>query len=220
MTSTPLATPGTAAQHAVEALRRALVAGDLGPGDKIRQEEIADSLGVSLAPVREALATLEREGQVTYLPRRGYFVAELDLDDLREIYELRAVLEDRAARLALPHLDGDALGRIELAAQECVEAAGSGDVAAELDANRRFHFAILGSPGQQHTLRLIGLLWDSTETYRALFYNSPEARQDSLDAHERILAALVAGDVERLLAELDAHRTSALDALKRVLAAG
>lgn len=219
MTSTPLATPGTAAQHAVEALRRALVAGELSPGDRIRQEEIADSLGVSLAPVREALATLEREGQVTYLPRRGYSVSQLDLDDLREIYELRAVLEDRAARLALPHLDEDALRRIELAAHECVEAAAAGDVAAELDANRRFHFAILGSPGQQHTMRLVSLLWDSTETYRALYYNSPEARQDSLDAHERILDALAAGDAERLLAELDAHRTSALDALKRVLTA-
>ncbi len=220
MTSTPLATPGTAAQHAVEALRRALVAGELAPGDKIRQEELADSLGVSLAPVREALATLEREGQVTYLPRRGYFVSRLDLDDLREIYELRAVLEDRAARRALPQLDEDALRRIELAARECVEAAAAGDVAAELAANRRFHFAILGSPGQQHTMRLVSLLWDSTETYRALYYNSPEARQDSLDAHELILAALTAGDAERLLAALDAHRTSALDALERVLTAG
>src|SRR4029078_7031121 len=99
-------------------LRRALVSGELKPGDRVRQEELADALGVSLAPVGEAPATLEQEGQVTYLPRRGYFVTELDLADVREIYELRALLEERAARRALPHLDEDAIGRIEQSAPQ------------------------------------------------------------------------------------------------------
>ncbi len=99
------AAPGTTAQHAVEGLRRAIIAGDLSPGDRVRQEQITERLGVSLAPVREALAVLEQEGQVTYLPRRGYFVTELDFDDMREIYELRELLETRAARRGLPLLD-------------------------------------------------------------------------------------------------------------------
>ena len=212
--------PGTTAQHAVEGLRRALIAGELGPGDRVRQEELAESLGVSLAPVREALATLEQEGQLTYRPRRGYFVTELDVGDLREIYELRALLEDRAARRALPLLDEDARERIEIAARECAEAAGRGDVAAKLSANRRFHFDLLGGADQVHTMRLIRLLWDSTETYRALYYNSPRARQDSIDAHERIIAAIRAGDAPRLVAELDAHREQALDQLEAILPQG
>jgi len=209
--------PGTTAQHAVEGLRRALVSGELAPGDRVRQEEIAASLGVSLAPVREALATLEQEGQVTYRPRRGYFVTELDPADVREIYELRALLEERAARRALPLLDEDAIGRIELAARECRDADVAGDVAAELEANRRFHFGVLGSPDQVHTLRLIRLLWDSTETYRALYYNSPQARADSAAAHERILGAIRDRDADRLVAELDAHRARALEQLELVL---
>ncbi|HEY5331983.1 MAG TPA: GntR family transcriptional regulator, partial [Solirubrobacterales bacterium] len=89
---------GTAAEHAVESLRRTLIAGELKPGERVRQEEIAARLGLSLAPVREALAVLEQEGQLTYQPRRGYFVTELDLADLREIYELRRLVEGRAAR--------------------------------------------------------------------------------------------------------------------------
>jgi DNA-binding GntR family transcriptional regulator len=211
------ARPGTIAQHAVEALRRALTSGELAPGDKIRQEEIAANLGISLSPVREALAVLEQEGQVTYLPRRGYFVTELDMEDLREIYELRALLEERAARRALPLLDEGALERVAIAARDCVEAVDGGDVAAELEANRRFHFGLLESPDQNHTLRVIRLLWDSTETYRAMYYNAPEARHEAIAAHDRIMDAARAHDADRLTAELEAHRAEALVRLERVL---
>jgi DNA-binding GntR family transcriptional regulator len=210
--------PSTAAQHALDGLRRALISGELAPGDRIGQEQVAASLGVSLAPVREALATLEQEGQVSYRPRRGYFVTELDLEDLGEIYDLRALLEDRAVRRALPLLDADAIERSELAARDCVEAAAGGDVAAELEANRRFHFGILDLGDQPHTVRLIRLLWDSTETYRARYYNAPEARGESLLAHDRIVAAVRRRDAATLVAELDAHRAEALGHLRKSLA--
>ena len=204
--------PGTTAQHAVESLRRAIVAGELRPGD-----EVAERLGVSLAPIREALAVLEQEGQVTYRPRRGYVVTELDLADLRELYELRELLEERAARRALPLLDEDALERIELAARDCVAASERADVAAELEANRRFHFALLEAPDSPHTLRVIRLLWDSTETYRAMYYNAPESRAEAAASHQRILTSLRARDADRLVAELNAHRGRALARLEAIL---
>lgn len=211
--------PGTTTQHALDGLRRAIVAGDLRPGQRVLQEEIAEKLGVSLAPVREALRALEQEGQVLYRPRRGYFVTELRAEDLEEIYELRQVLEERAARKALPSLDEDALERILLAAKECADAAEAADVAAELAANRRFHFAILDAPGQVHAMRLIQLLWDSTEAYRAMYYNSPQERREAVDAHDRIVDAIRRGDPDRLIAELDAHRNRALEVLKGILPA-
>ncbi|HET6830695.1 MAG TPA: GntR family transcriptional regulator [Solirubrobacterales bacterium] len=209
--------PQTTPQHALERLRRAVVAGELRPGDRIRQEEVAAELGVSVASVREALTVLEQEGQVRYAPRRGYFVAELDIADLEEIYELRRVLETRAARLALPMVDAVALVRMREAAADCVLAADSADVAAELDANRRFHFALLDAPGRPHSMRLIRLLWDATEPYRALYYSAPEERQRSLAAHDRILAAVADRDADRLVTELDAHRDEALGVLRRIL---
>ena len=211
--------PSTTAQHALDALRRAIVAGELRPGARVGQDEFAKAVGVSVAPVREALRILEQEGQVTYLPRRGYFVTALEIADLEEIYGLRAVLEGRAARDALVSLDEPELERIALAARDFVNAVDGGDVAAELEANRRFHLAILDSPDHPHTMRVIRQLWDSTEAYRALYYNLEDERRRTVAAHDRILEALRERDAERLVAELAAHRDRALTVLRKVLAA-
>ena len=163
--------PGTMQEHALEWLRRAIVAGELRPGERVGQDEVAERIGVSIVPVREALRVLEQEGQLTYIPRRGYFVVDLRVEDLEEIYALREVLESRAVRQALPTIDDVALQRIELAARDC--AAGRG---------RRRGRCARGEPpvplrdprlpDQPHAMRLIRLLWDSTEAYRALYYNS------------------------------------------------
>ena len=216
-TPVPPTGPGTTQEHALVHLRAAIIGGELRPGQRVAQEDVAGRLGVSVAPVREALRVLEQEGQVTYRPRRGYFVTELRIEDLEEIYALRGLLEAQAARQALPALDADRREAIEAAARECTAAAAAANVAAELAANRRFHFAILTAPGHPHVARLIRLLWDSTEAYRALYYNSPDERAASIDAHERILVALRAGDADRLVAELDAHRERALAVLREVL---
>jgi DNA-binding GntR family transcriptional regulator len=215
---TTASAPSTTPEHALDALRRAISSGELRPGQRVAQEEVAEALGVSVAPVREALRVLEQEGQVRYFPRRGYFVTELRIADLEEIYELRRLLEERAAMHALPTLDSARLARIELAARECELAAERGDVAAELRANRRFHLAILEADDQPHMLRLIALLWDSTEAYRAMYYNSPTERRVSVRAHERILEALRRRDTDLLVQELDRHRARGLTVLRRLLA--
>jgi DNA-binding GntR family transcriptional regulator len=211
------AAPGTVGQHAVDWLRRAIVAGELRPGERIAQEEVAARIGVSVVPLREALRVLEGEGQVTYRPRRGYVVTELRVEDLAEIYELRRVLEGHTARRVLPGLDAAALARMREAARDCCAAAAAGDVARELEANRRFHFALFEGPGTGHAVRLIRGLWDATEAYRALYYNMPEARAAADEAHKRILNAVRAGEPERVVAELDAHRDHALGTLRGIL---
>lgn len=207
----------TSQEHALDWLRRAIVAGELRPGQRVVQEELAERAGVSVVPAREALRVLEQEGQLTYRPRRGYFVTDLKLADLKEIYGLRRVLEEQAVRQALPSLGPEVLERMRAAARDCATAAAAGEVADELEANRRFHFAMFEAPGQPHLMRLIRLLWDSTEAYRALYYNSPAERHAAADAHDRIVEALGAGDADGLVAELDAHRTRALEVLTGIL---
>lgn len=210
----------TTQQHAAEWLRRALVDGEIGPGERIRQEDAARRAGVSVVPMREALRLLEAEGQVTYAPRRGYVVTELHLPDLEEIYALRALLEERGARAALPRLTVEDRDGLRAAADACAVAGASGDVSAELVANRAFHFGLLQASDQPHLLRLVGGLWDRTEAYRARYYGLPAERTAADEAHRRILEAVDAVDADRLVGELDAHRERALGTLRGLLAAG
>jgi DNA-binding GntR family transcriptional regulator len=209
--------PQTTPEHALEGLRLAIIEGQLRPGERVAQEQFAEALGVSIAPVREALRVLQQEGQVVYRPRRGYFVRELRIEDLEEIYELRRLLEERAARLALPALDETSLASIQAAVRTCVRAASRGEVAVQLEANRRFHFAILEACDQPHTLRMIRVLWDSTEAYRAMYYNSAAERRRANAAHRRILHSIERREPDALVAELDCHRERALAVLRRIL---
>lgn len=214
-----VAAPATTQQYALDRLRGLISGGTLVPGGRVNQEDVAGELGVSVGSVREALRVLEQEGQLTYIPRRGYFVTELRIEDLEEIYALRRLLEERSARAALPALSAEDLDRIDEAAAACADAVEQGDVAAELAANRRFHLAILAAPGQPHTHRIIERLWDATEPYRARYYSDPAERRASLDAHDRILHALRRRDGDRLVRALDSHREAALKHLRRTLRA-
>ena len=118
------------------ALRSDIMTGALLPGDQVVQETLADRYGVSRVPLREALKALETEGQVVYYPHRGYFVAELSVADLLEVYRLRATLEAVAIRDAVPTLTDDDVDALEELLEGVEAASGAGDVIALTAANR------------------------------------------------------------------------------------
>jgi DNA-binding GntR family transcriptional regulator len=215
--SDPAPALATAQQVAVTWLRRAISSGTLRPGDRVGQDAVAGQIGVSLIPVREALRILESDGLVTYAPRRGYFVTRLDLADLEDIYRLRRLLETDTIERGLGHATDTDVAAIEEAAVECRQAAGEDDIARELGANRRFHFLLYGLGGSDHELRLIRMLWDATEAYRAVYYDLPGGEEAADAAHRSIIAATRARDVAACVAALDDHRTKAMEALRGVL---
>jgi len=219
MNQTLASAPPTTAQHALDGLRRAILAGTLRPGDRVRQEALAEELGVSIAPVREALGILEQEGQLTYVPRRGYFVRELRLAELDEIYRLRTMIENEVAADALSTLGKAEIAKLKEAARACGASARSGDVMGELEANRRFHFLLFEGPDHRHAVKLIRLLWDSTEPYRAVYLNSPSSRLISSDEHEVIIRCVEEKDRPGLLKALDTQRRRTQEALADILPA-
>ena len=167
--------------------------------------------------MREALGALAGEGLVTYRPRRGYAVTELDLAGLEETYRLRRLLETDALRRGVPRATPADVAALRADADACERAAGQGDVAGQLAANRRFHDRLHSLAGSAPLSRLIDLLWDSTEAYRALYYALEGEGEQADRAHRAILEAVAAGEVERTVALQDAHRERALARLREEL---
>ncbi|MFE3453552.1 GntR family transcriptional regulator [Nonomuraea sp. NPDC059194] len=209
--------PPTAQQFVLGELRRAITTGRLRPGSPIRQDALAEEFDVSRVPLREALKTLQGEGLVTYQAHRGYFVETLSLDDLREVYRIRQLLEEEAVRRAVPRLTADDLARLDHAQQEVERAAAAGQVQEMAAANRVFHLTLFECSGMPRLVRLIRTLWDATDAYRSMYYGDGGNRERVVGEHRAVLDALRAADADAAVLRLDEHRAHAVTALSAVL---
>ena len=217
MTRQQFRRPPTAQEAVLAELRRAIISGELRPGEQVLQDALAERFGVSRVPLREALKILEGEGQVIYRPHRGYFVAELDIDDLREVYRIRDLLESDAVRVAVPQITGDEIAALAEALEVVEQASASGDLLTMTEANRRFHFGLMEAARMPRLSRLVRVLWDATDVYRSLYYSDRGHREAVHDEHRAVLEAVRRGDAERAVTLLRSHRERAVAALERVL---
>ncbi|MEU6752719.1 GntR family transcriptional regulator [Spirillospora sp. NPDC046719] len=210
--------PPTAQQFVLDELRRAITSGRLRPGAPIRQDVVAEEFGVSRVPLREALKTLQGEGLVTYRAHRGYYVEELSLGDLREVYRIRTLLEEEAVRRAAALMTAADLAALDRAEDEVEAAARAGDVLAMAAANRAFHMALYEYAAMPRLARLIRTLWDATDAYRSIYYGEGVNRERVVGEHRAALAALRAGDADEAVRVLDVHRAHAVTALEHLMA--
>ncbi|GLB66546.1 GntR family transcriptional regulator [Arthrobacter mangrovi] len=217
MAETPHKRPPTAQAFVLAELRRMIIAGELEPGQPLRQDALADRLGVSRVPLREAFKILEGEGQIVYEPHRGFKVARLSLEDLLEVYRIRQLLETEAAHAAVERAGDEVLEAMKEAAGEVERAAEAADILAMTEANRRFHFVLLSGARMPRLERLIQVLWDATDTYRFIYYGVPANRQRVEEEHNLIIEAFADRDAGRLVKNLDQHRDHAVDALRAFL---
>jgi DNA-binding GntR family transcriptional regulator len=194
------------AEAALEELREAIILGELVPGAPLRLEDLARSLGMSISPIREAVRQLEALGLAEHVPHHGAKVVALDVDDLRELFEVRLALETLAVRGAARRFreDDAAKGRVTLEAY--ADARRGHDVREAMRAHAAFHFTLYEAARSQWLLRLIRPTWDSCERYRPALL-SPEG--DLQDRHERLdeelLAACEAHDEDRAATALHDH---------------
>jgi DNA-binding GntR family transcriptional regulator len=215
--STTFRRPPTAQEAVLAEVRRAIVTGELKPGEQVLQDALAERFGVSRVPLREALKILEGEGQVVYQPHRGYFVAELDVADLREVYRIRDLLESEAVRVAVPSVTAGDIERLVDAAADVDAASATGDLVAMTEANRRFHFTIIEAAGMPRLARLVRILWDATDAYRALYYSEEAHRDHVHEEHHAVVDAIRRGDTEAAVQLLRTHRERAVEAVAAVL---
>lgn len=213
--------PPTAQELALLALREAIGSGELQPAQQVVQEDLSAIFGVSRVPLREALKTLEAEGLVTYFPHRGYFVTELSVADLREVYRLREILEAEALTLAVQECTTADLDVIEGLLVELEQVVADGrDVRAMTARNRAFHFAIFDAARRPRLTRLIRQLWDATDVYRSVYFQAEANRTRIAREHRAMLKALRQGDAQALIEIQSTHRANAVDAVAAVIEVG
>ncbi|NIJ58670.1 DNA-binding GntR family transcriptional regulator [Pseudochelatococcus lubricantis] len=182
-------------------LAERIIAGEIEPGTRLRQDHIAGEFGASHVPVREAFRRLEAQGLAVSEPRKGVRVASFELSEVREVAEMRAALEVLALRHAAPHLTHAVLDEAE-------EATKAGDASRDVRsweaANRRFHRLILEPCGMPRLLASIDDLHAASARFLFAAWRSDwEARTDH--DHRAILAALRKGDTEAACATLARH---------------
>jgi DNA-binding GntR family transcriptional regulator len=190
-----------------------ILSGQYAPGDRLVETRIAQELGTSQAPVREALRDLALLGLVETVPFRGARVREVSLPELLEVYPVRSALEELAAREAATRLSGD-LSQLEQEFEEMRLAAEKGDVSAQFTHDAAFHRLIVEAAGN----RILLEMWDSLGIHARTaitFMKAGLTSTEVLDLHRSILDALRAGDAERAVISLREHFTTFAELLQR-----
>lgn len=189
--------------------RTAILSGIVKPGERLRQETVAGVFGVSRLPVREALKALESEGLVVSAPRRGFVVTELDAEDVDELYDLRALLEGEAVRLAIPRLTKEDVADLEGLHEDMVTAATE---AAKIAARDRYHMRLYAASGRPRLVELIASL--RKETARASRW---PGLQDSHTVHDHIFKAVRESDVQEAVDHITTHYALVAQLIRRHL---
>ena len=159
-------------------LRQAILKGEMEPGERLMEIQLAKKLGVSRTPIREAIRKLELEGLVTMIPRRGAEVAGITEKSLRDVLEVRRALEDLAVELAVERMNSDDIERLEAARIGFREA------------DELFHDAIYAGTYNDKLVQMLNNLRDQMYRYRLEYIKDTGKRQILLHEHEQILTAV------------------------------
>jgi DNA-binding GntR family transcriptional regulator len=191
-------------QHWVaDRLRAAILDGQFKPGEWLRQERLAQELGVSQMPIREALKELAAEGMVEHLPYRGVRVLSFSREDVDDLYAHRSFLEGRAARAAALHISPEELAELKSLHSQMVAILGPEQINAYRALNRRFHQVIYTASRHEYLIRTLQQMWSAFPNMllgnfaRTATSPLPQREDNDVREHARIIAALESHDPDQ-----------------------
>ena len=173
-----------------ETLREAIRTGALPPGERLMEIQLAEEMGVSRTPVREAIRKLELERFVVMLPRRGTYVANLSLKDINEVFEIRAALDGLAAGLAAERITEEELELMERLLVEIAEHIEQRNNQKIVEADEAFHDILYRASRNE---RLVGIIYNLREQFtrfRSVSINYPGRLQNTLEEHRQLVEAI------------------------------
>ncbi len=202
----------SAATLIFDAIREAIIKGELAQGEPLRQEDIARAFNVSRIPVREALLRLEQHGLITSARYKGAVVAGLSLDEAREIFDFRALLEPEVIRRAVPRMSSQVLD----AASQCCEAFGRGDDPMLWgDLNRRFHTTLYAASDLPYHLEVLNKAMDRIDPYLRAQLLLSDGMQRANREHHMIVDACRCGQADMAADLTRQHILGAKESLSR-----
>lgn len=213
-----LARPDNLTQRVVDELRRALMSGTFAPGERMTIRAVADALGVSLTPAREALTALLAEGVLELGPGRTVHVPRLSARRLEELRVIRVALEGAAAEAAGSRFDEAQAARVQAVHEDIVELTRRGRYKAVMQRNREFHFAIYDAAGMPALVKLIEGCWLQTGAYINVLYPEFGDAGEGIANHAAAVRAVAARDGAALRAAIETDIRYAIDRLLGVLA--
>lgn len=205
----------SAADAAADLIRRAILDGTLRPGQRLTEEGLAGDLRISRTPVREALRVLQTEGHVESAPYHGSTVRTYTVDDLDDIYQLRALLEGHGARRAAERI---AAADVERLRESCVRLlafgdATTGNVDGIVEENLFFHTTILEAADSQRLGDMVRKVIELPLVYKSYVWYSPDQKRISDRAHQQLVDVLAVRDADGAELVMRNHVLSARDML-------
>jgi len=198
-------------QWAYEEIRRRIMDGDLPPGAPLSEYQLAELLQVSRTPVREALKRLEHEGIVRSAPNRGAFVAELSLQDIMEIYQIREQLEGVAARIAAQSMPAADVQELEEELRRAAALAAKGHVRETFESDVHLHKQIIGATRNRRLVTILATLDDQVRRIRSMSPRTPGRLEATLREHNEIVARIKERDASGAEAAMRRHLQAACE---------
>lgn len=176
-------------------LRQAILRGELAPGERLMEIQLADRLGVSRTPIREAIRKLELEGLVLMIPRKGAEVARISAKSLRDVLEVRRSLEELASELACQRMSEEQIQELEDAKRAFDQAVEEGDIMKIAETDEKFHDVIFNGTGNARLVQILNNLREQMYRYRLEYIKEEDKRQIIMIEHSKILKAIKARHV-------------------------
>jgi len=177
-------------------LRQAILRGELKPGERLMEIQLANKLGVSRTPIREAIRKLELEGLVLMIPRKGAEVAEITEKSLKDVLEIRRALEDLAVRLACEKITKEELKELKKAGDEFKKVLKSQDITEVAEADVRFHDVIYMATDNPKLIQLLNNFREQMYRFRVEYLKKAEVRPQLLAEHDEIIKYITEGNKE------------------------
>jgi len=180
-----------------EDLEKKILNGTLKQCQRLIEAELCRTYGVSQTPLREALRILESNGYVTHEPRKGAFVTETTIDEIEEIFSIRANLESLATYLAIKKRTPEVVSELKKIHQKMIRVAAQKDVKAYIALNFKFHECIINASQSRRLIQMIQTFVKQTDRFRLDILNFPEMLKSSIEAHEIVIKQFESGDAEK-----------------------